>query len=140
MNRQQVLIDSSFLYILFSKTDELHDRARQAVRDSSFMSIIPGIVLTEVAFLFNRAGGPPAVAEFLLSFVVAGARPVAVELTDLSRASEIITLYSSSRLDFVDCCLMAMSERLNITHVATFDHRDFGIFRPRHCDYLELLP
>ena len=35
---------------------------------------------------------------------------------------------------------MAQAERLNITHVATFDHRDFEIFRPTHCDYLELLP
>jgi hypothetical protein len=35
---------------------------------------------------------------------------------------------------------MALSERLQITQVCTFDRRDFSIFRPTHYDYLELLP
>jgi hypothetical protein len=35
---------------------------------------------------------------------------------------------------------MALSERLNITQVCTVDRRDFSMFRPLHCDYLELLP
>jgi hypothetical protein len=33
-----------------------------------------------------------------------------------------------------------MAERLNITRACTFDRRDFSIFRPHPCDYLELLP
>jgi predicted nucleic acid-binding protein len=39
-----------------------------------------------------------------------------------------------------DCCIMTLSERLNITQVCTFDQRDFLIFRPKHCDYLDILP
>jgi hypothetical protein len=35
---------------------------------------------------------------------------------------------------------MALSERLNITQIYTFDRRDFTVFRPKHCDYLELMP
>ncbi len=35
---------------------------------------------------------------------------------------------------------MAMTEGLNVTEICTFDRRDFSIFRPTHCDYLELLP
>ncbi|MCD4684394.1 MAG: hypothetical protein K8S97_00470 [Anaerolineae bacterium] len=48
--------------------------------------------------------------------------------------------YDTARFDFVDCCIMALTERLNITQVCTFDRRDFSIFRPIHCDYLDLLP
>lgn len=48
--------------------------------------------------------------------------------------------YQSARFDFVDCCIMALSERLNITQVCTLDRRDFSIFRPGHCPFLELLP
>jgi predicted nucleic acid-binding protein len=59
---------------------------------------------------------------------------------DAERATEIMEAYSDARFDFVDCCIMALSERLNITQVCTFDRRDFVIFRPKHCDYLELLP
>ncbi len=35
---------------------------------------------------------------------------------------------------------MASAERLSVTRIATFVRRDFSIFRPRHCDYLDLLP
>jgi predicted nucleic acid-binding protein len=45
---------------------------------------------------------------------------------------EILRTYPGAKLDFVDCCMMAMSERLNITRVCTFDRRDFLIFRPTH--------
>lgn len=36
--------------------------------------------------------------------------------------------------------IMALTERLGITQVYTFDRRDFSIFRPAHCDFLQLLP
>lgn len=29
---------------------------------------------------------------------------------------------------------------LAITRICAFDRRDFSIFRPRHCDYYDLLP
>jgi predicted nucleic acid-binding protein len=48
--------------------------------------------------------------------------------------------YADAEMDLVDCCIMAMSEWLNIEEIATFDRRDFGMFRPKHCDYLTLLP
>jgi predicted nucleic acid-binding protein len=61
-------------------------------------------------------------------------------MADVTRAGEITAQYASAHFDFVDCCIMALAERLNITQVCTFDQRDFTIFRPTHCDYLELLP
>ena len=60
--------------------------------------------------------------------------------SDLGAIHDIATAYASASFDIVDCCLMAMAERLDVTRIATFDRRDFSIFRPRHCDYLELLP
>ncbi|MDZ4767972.1 MAG: hypothetical protein SGJ24_02500 [Chloroflexota bacterium] len=44
------------------------------------------------------------------------------------------------RFDFVDCCIMAQAEWLNITHACTLDMRDFAHFRPCHVDHLTLLP
>jgi predicted nucleic acid-binding protein len=51
-----------------------------------------------------------------------------------------MTQYADAKFDFADAALMALSERLNITRVATLDRRDFGLFRPAHCPALELLP
>ncbi len=59
---------------------------------------------------------------------------------DMQRMTKIMRQYESSAFDYTDAAIMALSERLNIRQVYTFDHRDFSIFRPRHCDYLELLP
>ncbi len=65
-----------------------------------------------------------------------------IELTeqDMTRMQAIMGQYEDAQFDFTDTALMALSERLNITKVYTFDRRDFSIFRPRHCNYLELLP
>jgi len=59
---------------------------------------------------------------------------------DLNRAREIMLAYASARFDLVDCCIMALAERLNVIQVATFDRRDFSIFRLPNGGYLELLP
>lgn len=63
-----------------------------------------------------------------------------VTVEDLQQVQAIMQQYASARLDFVNCCIMALAERLNITQVCTLDQRDFGIFRPKHCVYLEMLP
>jgi uncharacterized protein len=59
---------------------------------------------------------------------------------DFSRAIEVMRQYQDAELDFVDACLTAMAERLNITQIATFDRRDFSMIRPKHTPYFELLP
>jgi hypothetical protein len=59
---------------------------------------------------------------------------------DLLRAHAIMEQYIQARFDLVDCCIMALAERLNIDQVCTFDRRDFSIFKPTHCDYLRMLP
>ena len=136
----KVLVDSSFLYELFAQTAPYHAAAQLVANKLQQAFVIPEVVLTEVAFLFRRAGGVPAVVGFL-DVLLANEAPIeTVTRTDLARAGQIMQQYADSKLDFVDCCLMALSERLAITQVCTFDRRDFAIFRPTHCDYLELLP
>lgn len=65
-----------------------------------------------------------------------------VDLTehDMARMQDIMLQYKDARFDYTDTALMALSERLNITQICTFDHRDFSIYRPQHCEYLQLLP
>lgn len=59
---------------------------------------------------------------------------------DLGRICEIAEEYRDSRLDVVDCCIIALAERLQIKRIATFDRRDFHIVRPSHTEYFEILP
>ena len=140
MPPSKLLIDSSYLYALFDESNERFDDAVLVADLYQGQFIVPYVILPEVAFLFNRAGGVPAVLAFLDRLAMMQPQFEAVLPPDLIRAREIMADFQSAKLDFVDCCIMAISERLMITQVCTFDHRDFAIFRPRHVEYLEILP
>lgn len=137
---KQILIDSNFLFSMFYKDELNHQGSLSFTAQNKFMPVIPEITLTEVCFLFFRVGKVPAVVKFLQEFSIAKIQPIYMQPSDFQRASEIMSTYAKAELDFVDCSIMALSERLNITQVCTYDRRDFSIFRPKHCDYLELLP
>ena len=59
---------------------------------------------------------------------------------DYSRSAEIFRKYKDANIDFVDACIVAMAERLNITKILTVDRRHFQMFRPLHCESFEILP
>lgn len=136
-----ILLDSSFVTALNNPRDKYHTSAAEFVaanKDASYL--LPDVVLPEAAFLLHRAGGSLAVRLFVNRIIASGARLQGLERSDLETARDIMAQYADAKLDFVDCCLMALSERLLITQVCTFDRRDFSLFRPRHVSHLELLP
>ncbi len=135
-----ILTDSSFVYALYNTKDSLHRRAMDFAEASDEITVIPDVILPEVGYLFLRDLGYSGMQQFLASLVQAEIQPAPLERVDLTRAYEISKTYSDNKFDLVDCCIMAMTERLQITKVATFDRRDFSVFRPKHCDYLTLLP
>lgn len=48
--------------------------------------------------------------------------------------------YADSRIDWVDCTIAAMAERLRITRILTLDQRHFRILRPTHTAAFDLKP
>lgn len=84
--------------------------------------------------------GYTAAEQFVANLAVSPLEIEPVSKSDLRRAYEIMQEYPQARLDLVDCCILVTAERLGITQICTFDRRDFLIFRPTHCPYLELLP
>lgn len=135
-----ILVDTSFLVALNNPRDKHHHRVIEFASKTEANFLLPEVVLTEAAFLIRREGDVPAVLSFLARLVQSQARLQTLRLTDLTRAREIMAQYQKSRLDFVDCCIMALAERLNITQIATLDVRDFSMVKPRHSEYLELVP
>jgi len=51
----KVIVDSSFLYALFRKADPDHQAVRTVFETVKAEFIIPQVVLTEAAWLFNRS-------------------------------------------------------------------------------------
>lgn len=134
------LADTSFLLAVIGRHDEQHRKAQEFYENFKGRILIPKVTLPELAYLISDAANTAKVVEVFRAFRASRVEFLDLEDADFERALDILDRYRDSRIDFVDACIMATAERLNITRILTFDHRDFGMYRPAHCDYFELLP
>ena len=65
---------------------------------------------------------------------------VSVEPSDLARIGELLAKYRDLSLGTTDASIVAAAERLDVTTIATLDHRHFGVVRPAHAETFELIP
>ena len=134
------IADSNFVYALYNANDIHHQDGMSLLSQNTEVMLVPDVVLPEVSYLIARDIGHSGMQTFLEHFMQLDVQLEAVGMEDLARVRDIVSAYADARFDIVDCCIMAIAERLNVTRIATFDRRDFSIYKPRHCDYLELLP
>ena len=135
-----LIADSNFVYALYNSGDSRHLDAMSFVSQITEIMLVPDVVLPEVCYLIMRDLGHGGLQEFFKYFAQLDASLLPVGMGDLDRVREVLITYADAEFDIVDCCIMAIAERLNIRRIATFDRRDFSIFQPRHCDFLALLP
>ena len=134
------LIDTNILLAASSPRDARHDPAREALRDLKGVRIVAAPVLPEVFYLVARDVGYASAYRLFDTLQSNAFRIEPLTPMDMVRMSAIMREYQDNRFDFVDCAIMALSERLNITDVYTLDRRDFSIFRPKHYPALSLFP
>ena len=95
---------------------------------------------TEVSWAIEAQLGPRAESKFLAE-VARGLQPVEhLTLSDIAGCADLVGQYADLRLGFVDASVVAVAERLNITTVATIDHRHFAVVRPRGGSPFHLVP
>ncbi len=135
-----VIADSNILYALYNAKDASHREAIDFVSQNDETLLVPDVALPEVCYLLTRDIGYFGMQTFLEYFKRMNVQLEPIVMDDLSRVREIAIVYADAEFDIVDCCIMAIAERLNIRRIATFDRRDFSVFRPSHCDYFDLLP
>lgn len=138
--RNNALVDSSFLFTLNSPKDINRPLTERVVHMTMMQYFVSDVVLGEVTYMLRARIGQQAVIEFLTTFSKSSFTLVPVLKEDLTRAGQIMNKYRESDLDFVDCCIFALAERLNITHICTFDERDFRKIVPAHAPYFTLFP
>jgi hypothetical protein len=135
-----VLIDTSVLLAVSLRRDIRHSEATQVIQR---LGREPKIVLDPIMMELFQIVASRAYYERAIDVLVKVRSLFQVEtLTheDRNRMIEIMRRYRTNQFDFADVAIMAVAERLNIQRICTFDRRDFGIYRPRHCAYFELLP
>jgi uncharacterized protein len=135
-----ILVDTSVLLAAAFARDQNHVTASRLLRASEDENrVVPVTVLNELFYLtsarINYMRAVQVFARTRTAFEIQG-----LERPDMVRMQAIMEQYGDAKFDFVDVSLMALAERLEITQICNLDRRDFSVFRPRHCDYLELLP
>ena len=135
-----VLVDTNFLISVLLVDDINHTKAAAAVASlRSERRIVVAPVLVELFYLIEKFVGYPAAVQSIQQT----RRLYTIEPLlniDLQQMENIMLRYQSAEFDYTDAALMALSERLKIERIYTFDRRDFSIYRPTHCAALTLLP
>jgi uncharacterized protein len=135
-----LVLDTGPLYSALDRAQPDHVACRGLLESAQERLVIPSPVLPELDHLIRTR----LHAGFLLGVIddiTDGVYDVAELLPqDYIRVRQICDRYSDADIGFVDAAVLAIVERLNEPKVATLDHRNFRMFRPRHVDALTLLP
>jgi predicted nucleic acid-binding protein len=135
-----ILVDASYLVALGYPRDRNHLKAKRFAAEHETGLLIPDVVLVEAIYNLQRLGSTAATVAYAKLLIAQSPQFIPLTVTDFARAVALMDRYRDAELDFVDCCLTALAERLDITRICTFDRRDFSMIRPNHTEYFELLP
>ncbi len=133
-----VLIDTGILYALADRDDAWHDRARTWFEHEPALVLAPITVLPEACYLLHARLGAAAERALVRSVARGELEIDALRHADIARCEELMARYPD--MGFVDVSLVAVSERLKITAIATTDRRHFSRIRPKHIAAFRLLP
>ncbi len=129
MRVQKILADTGLFIALFDPDDSLHARAAAFMRDYRGKLYTTWQVLTEaMAMIPGRR--QDRFLEWLKDCSLGGSLEiVCTEAADLDRARTVLGKYRDLPMDFADVSIYLLALRTGITHVASFDARDFSVYR-----------
>jgi len=138
-----ILVDSGPLIAAAIEDDQDHRRCVDlfaSLHLNSEKLLVPQTVVAEVAYSIQKLGGTEQELLFLRSLADGDLALVDLVADDMPRVVELVPTYRDFPLGTTDALVIAIAERLNVTEIATLDHRHFPNVRPRHAEYLTLLP
>ena len=135
-----IVVDTGVAYGAADRDDPDHPRSVAVLTDHAGELVIPTPVVVESSWMIADRLGPTAEAGFLRSVTAGELRLVDLSDTDWDRVLELVERYADLDLGLVDASVVAIAEGFGITTLATPNHRDFLVVRPRHCDAFDLIP
>lgn len=135
-----LIVDTGVIVAAADRDDRHYDEALESLASEAGPLVTTTMVIAEAAYLLDRELGPVAEASLYQSIIDGQLRVEMLGNVDWRRIRELVETYADLRLGGTDASLIAIAERLGATKVATFNHRDFRVVRPTHCDAFELVP
>ena len=135
-----IVVDTGVLFGALDRDDPRHADCAAVLETHAGDLSSPVPALVETAWMIESRVGPDSEAAFLRSVNVGEIERVDLTDADWDRVVELIETYADMSLGTVDASIVAVAERLGVTTIATLNHRDFRVVRPRHVDAFDLIP
>jgi uncharacterized protein len=133
-----LIVDTGPLVALLDASDPDHPRCEALLQQVTEPRVVPVCVLVEVEYMLRP--WPDAFPALLEEFDGGGLELLDLPLRWLFRAGELVKRYRDLPLGLVDATVIAATEMLDESKVATLDHRHFSVVRPARTDALAILP
>lgn len=133
-----LILDTGPLVALLDASDPDHERCAELIRDSNERRVVPVYVLVEVEYMLRP--WPEAFTALLAELELGSMELLELPKRWLLHAGELLERYRDLSLGLVDATVLAATEMLEETKLATLDHRHFHAVKPAHCEALRLLP
>ena len=135
-----LVVDTGPLVATADRADKDHHACRALLEGDEGPLVTTALVIAEAAYLIDRQLGPQAEASLYDSILGGDLEVASLDDADWARIRELVTTYASLRLGGTDALVVTLAERLGTTRIASLNHRDFTVVRPRHAAAFELLP
>jgi predicted nucleic acid-binding protein len=134
----KLLADTSGVIALLNRSDRHHADVVSLVR--LFELIVPASILPEVDYMATKYLGERVSRAFFEDINSGAFSYLAMDASDISKATEIMSTYSNVPIGFVDASLASLADRYRIQNILTLDRRHFGIIQSSQFQYFNLLP
>jgi predicted nucleic acid-binding protein len=123
----RVLMDTGPWVALIDRSENRHAECVEWFKQFEGEIFSTEAVLTEVLYLLNFSSRAQSAA---IDFVLNGAITlVPSSIGSLRAVKGLIKKYQDLPMDFADATLVSIAQDLGVYNIATFDRKDFGIYR-----------
>lgn len=133
------LLDTGFLFAVLDADNANHAACALALKNEP-TPLLPAVIFPELADIVLRELGTTPFLQFLDAIEAGELTVVPHDGLDLPRTRILLRKYADSQVNFVDCAVVALAERLKVKRIYTLDRQVFSAFRPQHCANFEILP
>lgn len=123
----KVILDTGPWVALIDRSESGHEMCVKWLEDYSGKLYSTEAVLTEVLYLLDfSVKAQSAAIDFVLKSVV---ELIPTSFESLAKVKNLMKKYTDLPMDYADATIVCLAIDTEISNIATFDKRDFGIYR-----------
>lgn len=123
----KAILDTGPWVALIDRSESGHEMCVKWLEDYSGKLYSTEAVLTEVLYLLDfSVKAQSAAIDFVLKSVV---ELIPTSLESLTKVKNLMKKYTDLPMDYADATIVCLAIDTEISDIATFDKRDFGIYR-----------